>query len=190
MSVRASLILVADEATANKVLADPRSRGGIENAGFRDLVTQYASTDAETKERGGDLRFSTPRNLSCRPSWSPPPSKLVNIGDASLAIKIGAVTPCSSSPGSAPWALADLWARGGAADPRQALSRTPAEADGRLRAVGAQEVWIAINDAQLAQVRRSVQYGGAPDDPAKSPAPAAIIRRPRRARYLQSAPVP
>jgi peptidyl-prolyl cis-trans isomerase C len=52
---RVSMILVKDTATAKKVLGDARSKG-VDNAGYRTLVSEY-STDVPTKERGGDLRY-------------------------------------------------------------------------------------------------------------------------------------
>src|SRR5437870_8910525 len=53
--VRAADILVRDDKTAKKVLADPRIKGA-DNAGFRALVAEY-SQDQATKDRGGDLRY-------------------------------------------------------------------------------------------------------------------------------------
>ncbi len=160
--VRASLILVADEATANKVLADPRSRG-IENAGFRDLVTQY-STDAETKERGGDLRFFDAQNRELPAELVAAAFKLVNVGDVSPAIKIGRG-----------YAVLKLTGQ------RRALVRTLPEVAQQIRAKLFRErrqklmddyeqsvrkkLRIAINDAQLAQVRVDLSSAaGAPDD--------------------------
>lgn len=160
--VRTSLILVADEATANKVLADPRSRG-IENAGFRDLVTQY-STDAETKERGGDLRFFDAQNRELPAELVAAAFKLVNIGDVSPAIKTGRG-----------YAVLKLTGQ------RRALVRTLPEVAQQIRAKLFRErrqklmddyeqsvrkkLRIAINDAQLAQVRVDLSNTvGAPDD--------------------------
>jgi peptidyl-prolyl cis-trans isomerase C len=83
--VRASMILVKDEATAQKVLADARVKG-LENAGFRDLVQQY-STDLETKERGGDLRFFDEKSRELPREVVEAAFKLQNIGDVSPPIK-------------------------------------------------------------------------------------------------------
>lgn len=83
--VRASMILVADEATAKKVLADPRVQG-IENLGFRQLVSEY-SIDPESKERGGDLRIFDANNRELPRELVEAAFRLVNIGDISPAIK-------------------------------------------------------------------------------------------------------
>jgi peptidyl-prolyl cis-trans isomerase C len=83
--VRVSMILVADDATAKKVLADPRSQG-LENLGFRQLVTEY-SIDQETKERGGDLRFFDANNRELPKELVDAAFRLVNVGDVSPAIK-------------------------------------------------------------------------------------------------------
>lgn len=83
--VRVSLILVPDEATAKKVLADPRAQG-LENVGFRDLVAQY-STDSETKERGGDLRFFDEKNRELPPELVQAAFKLSNMGEVSPPVK-------------------------------------------------------------------------------------------------------
>ena len=83
--VRVSMILVKDEATAKKVLEDARIKG-LENAGFRDLVGQY-STDQETKDRGGDLRFFDAGSKELPKEVVDAAFKLQNIGDVSGAIK-------------------------------------------------------------------------------------------------------
>lgn len=84
--VRASLILVADEATAKKVLADARVQG-LENAGFRELVNQY-SMDAETKDRGGDLRFFDEKSRELPREIVEAAFKLQTLGDVSAPVKI------------------------------------------------------------------------------------------------------
>lgn len=83
--VRASLILLPDEATAKKIAADPRCQG-IENLGFRQLVGEF-SIDAETKERGGDLRFFDQNNRELPRELVEATFKLVNIGDVSPPVK-------------------------------------------------------------------------------------------------------
>ncbi|MFO0580283.1 MAG: peptidyl-prolyl cis-trans isomerase [Polyangia bacterium] len=83
--VRVSMILVPDEATAKKVQADPRLLG-LENVGFRDLVAQY-SVDAETKERGGDLRFFDDHNRELPPEIVQAAFKLQSMGEVSPPVK-------------------------------------------------------------------------------------------------------
>lgn len=83
--VRASMILVKDEATARKVMDDARAKG-IENAGFRDLVAQH-SLDEPTKERGGDLRFFDDKTAELPREVVEASFKMVNIGDVSGPIK-------------------------------------------------------------------------------------------------------
>ena len=113
--VRASLLLVADEATAKKVLADPRAQG-LENLGFRDLVAQF-STDAETKERGGDLRFFDAQNRELPRELVDAAFKLVNIGEVSPPVKT-----------SRGYAILKLTGQ------RRALVRTLAEVSQQIRA--------------------------------------------------------
>jgi len=113
--IRASLILVADEATAKKVAADPRVNG-LENLGFRTLVSEY-SVDQETKERGGDLRFFDQNNRELPKEIVEAAFKLVNVGDVSPVIKT-----------ARGYALLKLTGQ------RRALSRTLAEVAPQIRA--------------------------------------------------------
>lgn len=113
--IRASLILVADEATAKKVAADPRV-SGLENLGFRTLVSEY-SVDQETKERGGDLRFFDQNNRELPKEIVEAAFKLVNVGDVSPVIKT-----------ARGYALLKLTGQ------RRALSRTLAEVAPQIRA--------------------------------------------------------
>src|SRR5262249_42768613 len=85
---RVSLILVKDQPTAKKVLADARSKG-VDNAGYRALVAQY-SIDKETKDRGGDLRYFTPQDKAVPKEIVDAAFKLNNIGDNSDPIKTSA----------------------------------------------------------------------------------------------------
>jgi len=165
--IRVSMILVPDEASANKVLADPRSKG-LENLGFRELVTQY-SIDQETKERGGDLRFFDAQNRELPAELIAAAFKLVNIGDVSPAVKTQRGYMVLKLTGQ-----------------RRALVRTLAEVSQQIRAKLFRErrqklmdeyeeqvrkkSRIAVHDAELAQVRVDLSGSvGAPDDlrPAK-----------------------
>jgi peptidyl-prolyl cis-trans isomerase C len=83
--VRVSMVLLADEATAKKVVADPRSQG-LENLGFRQLVGEL-SIDQETKERGGDLRFFDANNRELPRELVDAAFRLVNVGDVSPPVK-------------------------------------------------------------------------------------------------------
>jgi peptidyl-prolyl cis-trans isomerase C len=83
--VRVSSILVKDEATAKKVLADARIKG-VDNQGFRNLVAQY-STDAATKDRGGDLRYFDAATKEIPKEIVDAAFKLQNMGDNSSPIK-------------------------------------------------------------------------------------------------------
>ena len=113
--IRASLILVADEATAKKVAADARLQG-LENLGFRTLVNEY-SIDQETKERGGDLRFFDQNNRELPSEIVDAAFKLVNIGDVSPVVKT-----------ARGYALLKLTGQ------RRALSRTLSEVTPQIRA--------------------------------------------------------
>jgi peptidyl-prolyl cis-trans isomerase C len=83
--VRASLILVKDQATAKKVLADARMKG-VDNQGYRNLVAEY-STDLPTKERGGDLRYFDKMTKELPREVVEAAFKLQNIGDNSEPVK-------------------------------------------------------------------------------------------------------
>ena len=113
--IRASLILVSDEATAKKVANDARLQG-LENLGFRTLVNEY-SIDQETKERGGDLRFFDQNNRELPSEIVDAAFKLVNIGDVSPVVKT-----------ARGYALLKLTGQ------RRALSRTLSEVAPQIRA--------------------------------------------------------
>jgi peptidyl-prolyl cis-trans isomerase C len=83
--VRASSILVKDEPTAKKVLADARIKG-VDNQGFRNLVAQY-STDAATKDRGGDLRYFDAASKEIPKNIVDATFKLTTIGENSPPVK-------------------------------------------------------------------------------------------------------
>ena len=160
--VRVSMILVPDEDTAKKVLADPRSRG-LENVGFRDLVTQY-SIDSDTKERGGDLRFFDERNRELPAELVTAAFKLANIGDVSEPVKTK-------------HGLAILKLTG----QRRALTRTLAEVSQQIRAKLfrerrqklmddferslRQKSKVSVHEDKLAEVRVDLSKEiGAPED--------------------------
>jgi peptidyl-prolyl cis-trans isomerase C len=83
--VRVSSILVKDQATAKKVLADARMKGP-DNQGFRMLVTQY-SIDSATKDRGGDLRYFDANSKEIPKSIVEAAFKLQAMGDNSPPVK-------------------------------------------------------------------------------------------------------
>jgi peptidyl-prolyl cis-trans isomerase C len=83
--VRVSMILVKDAATAKKVLADARIKG-VDNQGYRNLVTEY-SLDLATKDRGGDLRYFDAKTKDVPREIVDAAFKLQNIGDVSEPIK-------------------------------------------------------------------------------------------------------
>jgi hypothetical protein len=170
------MILVPDEETAKKVLADPRSRG-LENVGFRDLVTQY-SIDTDTKERGGDLRFFDERNRELPAELVTAAFKLANIGDVSEPVKTK-------------HGLAILKLTG----QRRALTRTLAEVSQQIRAKLfrerrqklmddferslRQKSKVSVHEDKLAEVRVDLSKEiGAPEDLAPPEGLlAAIIHR-------------
>jgi peptidyl-prolyl cis-trans isomerase C len=85
--VRVSSILVKDEATAKKVLADARMKG-VDNQGFRNLVAQY-STDQMTRDRGGDLRYFDANTKEIPKPIVDAAFKLNAVGDNSTPVKTG-----------------------------------------------------------------------------------------------------
>jgi peptidyl-prolyl cis-trans isomerase C len=160
--VRISMILVPDEETAKKVLTDPRCRG-LENLGFRDLVTQY-SIDTDTKERGGDLRFFDERNRELPAEIVSAAFKLASIGDVSEPVK--------TKHGQAILKLTGQ---------RRALTRTLAEVSQQIRAKLfrerrqklmddyerslRQKSKVEVNEAKLSEVRVDLSKDiGAPED--------------------------
>lgn len=185
--VRVSMILVSDEETAKKVLADPRCKG-LENVGFRELVTQY-STDADTRERGGDLRFFDEGNRELPQELVSAAFRLVNLGDVS--------EPFQTKHG---FAILKLTGQ------RRALTRTLAEVSQQIRAKLFRErrqklleefeqtlrkkTKVTVNEAKLSEVRVELSKDvGVPEDlrppkgtggyhPAFQQAPQASPNRP------------
>lgn len=84
--VRVAHILVKDEKTAKKVMADPRIKG-IETADFRNLVAEY-STDQATKDRGGDLRYFDANTKEVPAEIVKAAFPIANIGDVAGPIKV------------------------------------------------------------------------------------------------------
>jgi PPIC-type PPIASE domain len=82
---RVSMILVKDNATAKKVLADARVKG-VDNQGYRNLVAEY-SIDQATKDRGGDLRYFDTNTKEIPREIVLAAFKLQNIGDNSEPVK-------------------------------------------------------------------------------------------------------
>ncbi len=83
--VRVASILVKHSDTARKVLADGRIKGA-DNAGFRNLVSQY-SVDQASKDRGGDLRYFDANTKEIPKELVEAAFKLTNVGDNSAPIK-------------------------------------------------------------------------------------------------------
>jgi parvulin-like peptidyl-prolyl isomerase len=83
--VRVAHILVKDQATAKKVLADARVKGQ-DGESFRKLVSDY-STDLVTKERGGDLRYFDASTKELPPEIVKASFALSSIGDVSQPVK-------------------------------------------------------------------------------------------------------
>jgi len=161
--VRVSMILVADEAAAKKVLADPRSQG-LENLGFRQLVTQY-STDAETKERGGDLRFFDASNRELPKELVEAAFKLVNVGDLSPPIKTQrgyAVLKLTGQRRALVRTMAEVAPQIRAKLFRERRQRLMDEYEASLR----KQTRIDTHPERLAQVRVDLSQNspGAPDD--------------------------
>ena len=86
--IRVAHILVRDEKSAKKVLADPRLKG-TDNEPFRKLVAEV-SIDMETKERGGDLRYFDKSTKELPPEIVNAAFALANLGDVSLPVKSSA----------------------------------------------------------------------------------------------------
>ena len=84
-TVRVSHILVKDEATANKVLAEVKAKGNDPRA-FRDLVQQY-SVDEATKKRAGDLRYFTKDEKKVTATVIEASFKMEKVGDVAGPVK-------------------------------------------------------------------------------------------------------
>src|SRR5262249_58890668 len=78
--VRVSAIVVKDKAKAQKVAAEARLPNNADNKIFRDLVTKY-SEDADSKTRGGDLRFFAADTKGIPPEVIKAAFELKNQGD-------------------------------------------------------------------------------------------------------------
>ena len=83
--VRVADILVKDDKTAKKVLADARIKGQ-DNAGFRQLVAEF-SQDPATKDRGGDLRYFDSNTKELPQEIVKAAFAMVNIGDVSPPVR-------------------------------------------------------------------------------------------------------
>ncbi len=86
--VRVAHLLVKDEKSAKKVLADPRVKGQ-EGENFRKLVAEY-SQDLATKERGGDLRYFDAASKEIPAEIVKAAFALQNIGDVSAPVRSSA----------------------------------------------------------------------------------------------------
>ncbi len=86
--VRVAHILVKDDKTAKKVLADPRVKGP-DGEVFRKLVAEY-STDLATKERGGDLRYFDAQTKELPSEIVKAAFLLQNLGDVSPPVHTSA----------------------------------------------------------------------------------------------------
>ncbi len=84
--VRVSAIIVKDKAQADKAAAEAKGAKGQDNKGFRDLVTQY-STDEDSKQRGGDLRYFTADSKDIPAEVSKAAFALAKTGDVAGPIK-------------------------------------------------------------------------------------------------------
>ncbi len=84
-TVRASHILLADKAQADKVLAEVKAKGNDPRA-FRALVKKY-STDNATKRRAGDLRYFTKADKRLPKEVIEAAFKLAKRGDVAGPIK-------------------------------------------------------------------------------------------------------
>jgi peptidyl-prolyl cis-trans isomerase C len=160
--VRVSMILVPDEDTAKKVLADPRSRG-LENVGFRDLVTQY-SIDTDTKERGGDLRFFDERNRELPAELVAAAFKLSAIGDVSEPVKTKhgfAILKLTGQRRALTRQLAEVSQQIRAKLFRERRQRLMDEYERSLR----QKSKVTVHDDKLSEVRVDLSKDiGAPED--------------------------
>jgi peptidyl-prolyl cis-trans isomerase C len=87
--VRVADILVKDDKTAKKVLADQRIKG-VDNTGFRTLVAEY-SQDTATKDRGGDLRYFDANTKELPSEIVKASFALQNVGDVSQVKSTGGV---------------------------------------------------------------------------------------------------
>lgn len=161
--VRVSMILVADEAAAKKVLADPRSQG-LENLGFRQLVTEY-SIDQETKERGGDLRFFDASNRELPKELVDASFKLLNVGDISPAIKTArgyAILKLTGQRRALTRTLAEVAPQIRAKLFRERRQRLMDDYEGSLR----KQAHIEVHADRLSQVKVDLSQNpiGAPDE--------------------------
>jgi peptidyl-prolyl cis-trans isomerase C len=86
--VRVSAIILKDKAKAQKVLAEAKLPANADNKNFRDLVTKY-SEDADSKARGGDLRFFSADTKGIPPEVIKAAFELKNVGDVGGPVAAG-----------------------------------------------------------------------------------------------------
>jgi len=86
--VRVSAIVVKGKGQAARVATEAQGDAGKTNKGFRDLVERY-SQDADSKLRGGDLRFLSQGNTDVPKPVVDAAFALTNIGDVSGPIDAG-----------------------------------------------------------------------------------------------------
>ncbi|HEX2572853.1 MAG TPA: peptidyl-prolyl cis-trans isomerase [Polyangia bacterium] len=136
--VRVALVLLKDEKTAKKVLADPRIKG-LDTADFRKLVAEY-SIDTATKDRGGDLRYFDRNTKELPAPIVTAAFALTNLGDVSAPIK--------TSQG---WNVLKLTGR------RKALVRTFDEVKGQIKSRLFRDRRQAAMDAFIRDLRGKAQ---------------------------------
>jgi peptidyl-prolyl cis-trans isomerase C len=136
--VRVALVLLKDEKTAKKVLADPRIKG-LDTADFRKLVAEY-SIDTATKDRGGDLRYFDRNTKELPAPIVTAAFALTNLGDVSSPIK--------TSQG---WNVLKLTGR------RKALVRTFDEVKGQIKSRLFRDRRQAAMDAFIRDLRAKAQ---------------------------------
>jgi parvulin-like peptidyl-prolyl isomerase len=84
--VRVSAIIVKDKSKADKAATEAKAAANADNKAFRDLVDKY-SEDADSKSRGGDLRFFAADNKAVPPEVVKAAMTLKNQGDVAGPIQ-------------------------------------------------------------------------------------------------------
>ncbi len=84
--VRVTAIVLEDKETADKLAPEAKGPKGSDNKGFRELVTKH-STDEDSKQRGGDLRYFAADSKDVPPEVVKAAFALEKTGDVAGPIK-------------------------------------------------------------------------------------------------------
>ena len=138
---RASAIVVKDRTQAERIAAEAQGEAGRTNKAFRDLVEKY-STDAVTKERGGDVRYFARQPDGEEPDRPPQP-----VVDAAFALpRTGAVSGAIDAGDGTFWVIKET-------GHRRAATKTLSEVEQQIRSKLQRDKRLDAQDEYVEQLR-------------------------------------